>query len=184
MKVAVYSGSFNPMHTGHKAIIEYLTDKMHFDKVYLVVSPKNPLKSTVSEETASERFENARKAVDRHGLNVYLDDIELHMPSPQYTVRTLEAMKIREPENDFTFVMGADSLGSVRKWKEYQKILTEFGVVVYPRKGYDLDAIISSLKHESPDYKITVADAQMIDISSSEIRDSIEKGIDISSYLL
>ena len=114
MEVAVYSGSFNPLHIGHLAIMRYLTDSMGFDMVYLVVSPKNPIKSTVSADTGAERYEAALEAVARHpGLKVMVDDIELHMPAPQYTVRTLDALAAREPDNRFTFVLGADFLDAL-----------------------------------------------------------------------
>ena len=92
MRTAVYSGSFNPLHIGHKAIVEYLIGNMDFDMVYLIVSPKNPLKDTVEAGSGRARYMAALEAVMRYGdLRVKVDDIELDMPPPQYTIYTLDA---------------------------------------------------------------------------------------------
>ena len=196
MRIAVYAGSFNPLHIGHLAIMRYLTEDMGFDMVYLVVSPKNPIKDTVSADTGRERYEAAVAAVARHPeLKVRADDIELHLPAPQYTIRTLDTLKAREPENDFTLVIGADNLQDIRKWKDYRRILSEYGVAVYPRNGYDMKALRDGLMSEcnagnradesAGGYRILLMDdAPMVDISSTRIREGIVAGRDMSSYMM
>lgn len=190
MNIAVYSGSFNPLHIGHLAIIKHLVEKAGFNMVYLIVSPKNPLKDSISSDSGLDRYNAALAAVARHFSadsttgKVKVDDIELTMPEPHYTIRTLDALKEREPDNDFTFVMGADSLGDIRRWKDYGRILKEFGVAVFPRKGFDLETLKGDLLEEEPAYKITLLNAEMVDISSSTIREAIASGEDISSWLM
>lgn len=191
MKIAVYSGSFNPLHIGHQAIMEYLTESMGFDMVYLIVSPKNPIKLTVSAETGRERYEAAVAAVERHPeLKVKVDDIELDMPAPQYTIKTLDALAAREPDNNFTFVLGADNLADIRRWRDYGRILADYGVVVYPRKGFDMKQIKETLMQEcigmqGKQYRICLMeDAPIVDISSTELRAAYAAGIDASAYLM
>ncbi len=212
MRIAVYSGSFNPLHIGHQAIMEYLTREKEFDWVYLVVSPKNPLKASVSADSGERRYEAAVAAVRRHPeLHVWVDDIELRMAPPHYTIRTLDALKMREPDNDFTLVIGADNLQDIRRWRDFPRILSEYGVAVYPRKGYDVDGIKRRLIEEckefpapyvldseeiSPDgmrsledtllrsYNIEVIDAPIVDISSTAIRDGRLAGKDMSRFLM
>lgn len=186
MKIAVYSGSFNPLHIGHLAIMQYLTEEEDYDWVYLIVSPKNPIKESISADSAPERYRAAVEAVLRHPeLRVWVDDIELNMPPPQYTIRTLEALQEREPENEFTLVIGADNLCGIRRWREYDRILSEFGVVVYPREGYDLDAITQELAEEGEGrYRIRIANAPTVDISSTEIRNGIAEGRDMSEFMM
>lgn len=191
MKIAVYSGSFNPLHIGHQAIMEYLTESMSFDMVYLIVSPKNPIKLTVSAETGRERYEAAVAAVERHPeLKVKVDDIELDMPAPQYTIKTLDALAAREPDNTFTFVLGADNLADIRRWRDYRRILADYGVVVYPRKGFDMKQIKETLMQEcigmqGKQYRICLMeDAPIVDISSTELRAAFAAGIDASAYLM
>ena len=193
-KTAIYSGSFNPLHIGHLAIIKYMIEEAGFDMVYLIVSPKTPVKDGISSATGTDRYKAAIEAVRRHFPTdsyaaeqegpVKVDEIELNMPEPHYTIRTLDALKKREPENIFTFVMGADNLSGIRRWRDYTRILKEFGVAVYPRKGFDLDKIKQDLLNEDPAYKIQILNAEMVDISSTEIRNALASGQDISHLLM
>ena len=185
MRIAVYSGSFDPLHIGHLAIMEYLTQKEEFDWVYLVVTPQNPLKESEKALTGGRRFRAARRAVRRHrGLRVKVDRIELRMPPPHYTIRTLDALREREPQNEFSLVIGADNLDRMRKWKAYSRILTEFGVLVYPRQGFDSEALAADLLEENPSYRIRLIDAPMVDISSTAIREGLARGEDMSRWLM
>ena len=199
--IAVYSGSFNPLHIDHLAIIRHMIEVAGFDMVYLIVSPKNPLKDGISSDSGRERYMAAVEAVERRfphsglpasGRNdnkaveakVKVDDIELNMPEPHYTIRTLDALKEREPDNRFTLVMGADNLADIRRWRDYARILKEFGVAVFPREGHDLTEIKQDLLKEDPAYMIQIFDAEMVDISSTQIREAISRGEDISHCLM
>ena len=165
--------------------------------VYLIVSPKNPLKDSISSASARERYNAAVAAVNRHFLEVEdcvdgmpnssrvkVDDIELTMPEPHYTIRTLDALRQREPDNTFTFVMGADSLDDIRRWRDYTRILKEFGVAVFPRKGFDLTQIKQDLLAENPAYKIQIINAPLVTVSSTQIREAMQRGDDTSHLLM
>lgn len=233
MDIAVYSGSFNPLHIGHLAIIRHLIGEAGFDMVYLIVSPKNPLKDGISSASASDRYNAAIAAVARHfgplgdrggqtvatrghvsgchdrqgvtgwraddqreearksvhsvpqGTEVIkVDDIELTMPEPHYTIRTLDALREREPGNTFTLAIGSDNLADIRRWRDYGRILREYGVTVFPRKGDDIEKTRQDLLNEDPTYKIHILDAEMVDISSTRIREAIASGQDVSSWLM
>ncbi len=211
MRIAVYSGSFNPLHIGHLAILRYLTEEKGFDWVYLVVSPKNPLKDSISAASGRDRYDAAVDAIKRHPeLNVWVDDIELNMEPPHYTIRTLDALKRREPENDFTLVIGADNLSSIHQWRDFSRLLSEYGVAVYPRKGFDIKRLRQTLMEECKEfpayyvldsavsnadklaledrdkriYNIQILNAPVVDISSTEIREGLAKGQDMSKFLM
>lgn len=212
MKIAVYPGSFNPLHVGHEAIMRYLTEEGLFDWVYLVISPKNPLKTDISEDTAEERYRAATEAVARHpDLKVSVDDIELGMKAPFYTIKTLDALKTREPDNDFTLVIGGDNLSCIKKWKDFPRLLSDYGVVVYPRQGSNIRELRKELVDEYLDhphpyvldwnetqsegsmnleetlrhcYNIRPIDAPLYNISSTEIRLGMAAGRDMSAYLM
>ena len=106
------------------------------------------------------------------------------MPEPHYTIRTLDALREREPENTFTFVMGADNLADIRRWRDYSRILAEHGVAVYPRSGFDLETTKQDLLDENPAYNIQIINAPMVDISSTQIREALSRGEDVSHLLM
>ncbi len=185
MRIAVYSGSFDPLHIGHQAIMEYLTNDSGFDWVYLVISPQNPFKDPEKALSAEKRYRDAIEAARRHPeLHVWVDNIELDMEPPHYTIRTLDALRIREPENSFTLVIGADNLQNFMNWRDAARILTEYGVVVYPRKGYDPEMIREDILEQLPQAKIEILDSPFVDISSTLIRDGIAAGEDMSEWLM
>lgn len=187
MNTAVYSGSFNPLHIGHLAIMKHLIGKDGYDCVRLIVSPKNPLKEGISSNSGADRYKAAQEAVGRHfpeSGKVIVDDIELNMPEPHFTIRTLRALQEREKQDTFTLVIGADNLADIRRWKEYGSILSDFGVAVFPREGYDLTEIKQDLLKEDPAYKIRLLDAPLVTVSSTQIREAISRGEDISSLLM
>jgi len=181
MKVAVYCGSFNPLHIGHLAILRSLSEM--FDRTYLVVSPQNPFKSPENASSARSRFDAAVKALARHPeLNAVADDIELSMPSPQYTIRTLDALASRESANSFTLAIGADNLTRFSSWKDYRRILLEYGIVVFPRSGTDASAEVGKLLEENPAYRIEIIDVPKVDVSSTQIRQA--SAAEVSALLM
>ena len=185
MNIAVYSGSFNPLHKGHEAIIRFLTREAGFDLVYLVVTPQNPFKQAHTLPTGQGRYEAALEAIARHpDLKVKAQDIELTMTPPQYTIRTLDALKEREPEHDFTLVIGADNLENFAGWRFHERILLEYGVAVFPRKGYHRGHARARLLKENPAYKIRLLKAPLVTISSTQIREGVAAGKDMSRWLM
>lgn len=205
MKIAVYMGSFNPMHIGHLAVIRYLLDEALFDKVYLIVSPQNPFKDTSLAASAKQRYDDAVKAVHRNNLQdrVLVDDIEMSMGYPSYSIRTLDALKAREPHNRFVLVVGGDNLHELPIWREGIRIMTDYGVVVYPRDGFNIvhDAAILRLQHKNQERLFSptsdntgkavhrplhiklLRNAPLVDISSTQIREMVLKGEDVSKLL-
>ena len=185
MQVAVYSGSFDPLHKGHLGILRRLAEL--YDAVYMVVSPRNPLKEEGKALNAHERLQAARDAVARYpelAGKVKVDDIEFTLPRPSYTVNTLDALKAREPGNCFTLAIGADNLADIRRWKDYRRILLQYGLVVFPRSGTDLQAAAQSLLEEDRDYRILLMKDYLADVSSTQLRDSLSRGEDISQFLM
>ena len=189
MRVAVYPGSFDPLHVGHKAILEYLTGDGGFDCTYLIVSPQNPFKDPSKALNARRRYEAACEAVARHpSLRVKVDDIELGMDPPNYTIRTLDALKAREPGNDFTLVMGADNLAGLPRWRCVRRILSDYEIAVYPRPGFDSAALLEALREycrrQHVRCHVTLINAPLVDISSTQIRKDLAHGRDVSSWLM
>ena len=169
----VFGGSFHPLHIGHLAILRALCERDEVDRVLLVVSPKNPLKDSISAESASERLQAAREAVARHpelAGKVEVCDIEFRLGPPNYTIHTLDALA---EEMNLRMAVGGDQLADFRRWKDYARILLEYGLLVYPREGFDSPVLRDNLLRENPAYRITLIDAPLFNISSTALREGL-----------
>lgn len=175
--VALLGGSFCPVHKGHIMLADHVARSVEgVDQVWLVLSPRNPLKTAAAYTLdAQERLELLRIAAEGHpGLRVC--GIELGLPVPSYTVDTLRALSERYPETRFRWLIGSDNLDTLARWKEPETILRDYGVLVYPRPGWPLDG------RELPRGAEAI-EAPTADISSTMIREGLERGMDISAYL-
>ena len=174
MKIAVFFGSFNPIHIGHKVIASYLVDFTDLDKVMFVVSPQNPLKQKISLLDQYHRLQIIRAEIEDNS-KLEVSDIEFDMPKPSYTIDTLVRLKEKYPENNYSIIMGSDNLQSFHKWKNYEQILEDYSVYVYPRPGYEISGSHKNIH--------VIEGVPQMEISSSFIRKSIKEGKDIS-YLM
>lgn len=172
----LYFGSFNPIHIGHLAIANYMVEFTEIDQLWFVVSPHNPHKKKANLLNDYDRLELAHRAVgDDPRLKV--SDIEFYLPKPSYTVDTLAYLKDRHPNHHFKILMGSDNLENFHKWKNYETIVENYGVIVYPRPGFDKSKM---QLHKN----ITVAEnAPLMEISSSFIRNAVKEGKDIRHFL-
>lgn len=167
-KIGLFFGSFNPVHIGHMIIANYMAIHTDLDKVWMVVSPHNPLKEKKSLARDRDRLHLVRLAI---GDNLLLkaSDIEFGLPKPSYTIDTLTYLKEKHPDKTFVLIMGGDNLRSLPKWKNYDVILRDYEVYVYKRPSYDLGEL---QVHEN----VHLFDAPLMQISSSYIRACIKEG--------
>jgi len=168
MKIGLFFGSFNPVHTGHLLVASYITGFTDIEKVWMVVSPQNPFKPRGSLANIADRLEMVRLATNG-SKSIEASDAELHLPLPSYTVDTLSFLTGKYPEHDFSLIMGADTVSSLPGWKDHTKILENFHVYVYPRSGYDLSSLSTA-------GKLILTNTPLVEVSSTFIRDSIRKG--------
>lgn len=183
MTVALYMGSFNPLHYGHLAIAEYLCKCEKINEVRLIVSPKNPLKEASILSESHSRLDAARStitdeiAAGRTMLRkLIVSDIEFSLPSPTYTIHTINHLQKQEPSTNFVLVIGGDNLGIFKNWYKWEEILEKVEVWIYPRPGYEIQKDLEELE-SIPNKKGLryLADAPLYDISSTQIRDSLPR---------
>ena len=161
MDIAIYSGSFNPVHNGHLAVAEAALAQ-GYAEVWLVVSPQNPHKSKEELWPFEERMQMVEMVV-RNSAHLKASDCETRLPRPSYTIHTLEFLRDCYPQHRFRLLIGEDNLAGFHQWKDYQRIIDSFGLVVYPRTT-------GSSKKYSDSANIQKIEAPFLDISSSEIR--------------
>lgn len=175
MKIGLFFGSFNPIHVGHLIIAETVADRGGVDQVWLVVSPQNPFKKQESLLHEHDRLHMVRLAIgDNPRLNA--SDIEFRMPKPSYTIDTLAYLSDKFPQHEFKVIVGEDNLLHFHKWKNHERILEYYGLLVYPRPHA---APTDWLHHE----RVQVVEAPQVDISATFIRESLRKGFSIK-YLV
>lgn len=168
-------GSFNPIHNGHLAIARAMLAQGIVDEVMIMVSPQNPLKSRGTLLDERTRYSLAALACEEEE-GIHASDFEFSLPRPSYTWHTLEALKNSFPEKTFKLLIGADNWQLFPRWYRAGDILDNYAVAVYPRPGYDIDA--SSLPANAE-----YVDMPLLHVSSTEIRQSIKEGKDVSALL-
>lgn len=173
-KIGILGGSFNPVHIGHIMVAVYLTQWKIVDKVWLTLSPQNPLKDFDTLIPDLKRLEMLRIAC-KNVENVEICDIELSMPRPSYTIDTLRYLSKRYSNKSFKLVIGSDNWNAFDHWKNGEDILDDYGVIVYPRPGKEI-------KNQYVD-GMDMVHSPSIDLSSTFIRQAILKGKDVSCYL-
>ena len=165
-KVAIFGGSFNPIHTGHIALAQAVQQQCGLDEVWLMVSPQNPLKRNDSDLLDdSLRFEMAQKALE--GVEgVKASDYEFHLPKPSYTWNTLQNLTKDYPDYTFTLLIGGDNWAHFQRWRRWKDILWHHDVIVYPRDEYQ-----------------GTIDVPLLPVSSTEIRQKLRAGESIKGLV-
>lgn len=177
-RTMLYFGSFNPVHRGHVALAEHVLDRGLCDNVALIVSPQNPLKHSSGLLPEFARFEMAEIACaeSKYPEAIKASAVEFLLPKPSYTIDTLRFLQENNGrEMEFSILMGADNIVNIDKWKEYETILSDYDIYVYPRTGYKAANISGRV--------VLLADAPVYDCTATEIRKSLSEGRDAAHML-
>ena len=177
MKIGIFGGSFNPIHSGHAIIAHHIITSGAVDRLWLMVSPVNPLK--VDNERQVDDTDRLRmvEMVTRPLENVETSAFEFTMPKPSYTIDTLNALQAKFPNDEFYLVTGADNWVIFDRWRKSEEILAKYHLLVYPRLGYDV-VIPEKLRD-----RVTLVDAPIIELSSTAVRERLAKGLSVRYYV-
>ncbi len=175
--IGIFGGSFNPIHSGHIALARQLRQAAGLDEVWLMVSPQNPLKQG-SNDLLDDRLRYALARVALHGEEgIVASDYELHLPRPSYTWNTLQHLKEDYPECTFVLLIGEDNWQRFPQWYRAEDILREYRVMVYPREGGE------RLSPEEMPGGVTLVEAELLPVSSTEIRRRVRAGESIEGMV-
>lgn len=167
MRIGLYFGSFNPVHTGHLIIANHVLNQTNIDRIWFVISPQNPFKVGHELLPEQERLKLVQKTIE-HDERMIASDIEFKLSKPSYTINTLNHLKENFPKEEFSIIMGSDSFQSIDKWKESKEIIGSNSFFIYRRPGFE----IADTKND----KIKILDAPLLELSSTAIRQLIKNG--------
>lgn len=177
-RMLLYFGSFDPIHNGHIALAEYALERNLADEVALIISPQNPFKTDVLQTPEYTRYEMAEMATkeSRFPQQIKPSVVEFVLEKPSYTIKTLDYLKETcGDEMEFSIITGSDIWARFDEWKDYERILNEYKIYVYPRKGYEVEKFA--------DRVTLLSDAPYVEFSSTEVRERAERGEDLSAYV-
>lgn len=177
MKIGLYFGTFNPIHIGHLIIANHMAENSDLQQIWMVVTPHNPLKQKNTLLDDRQRLHMVRLATEEYP-KIKPSDIEFQLPQPNYTVITLAHLKDKFPQHEFSLIMGEDNLNSLHKWKNYDYILENHDIYIYPRLTSELENL--DLKTHPRVHKIN---APIVEISSTFIRESIKNKKNVQPLL-
>ncbi len=175
MHIGLFFGSFNPVHVGHTVLAGYMANYTELEQVWFVVSPHNPLKEKASLLHQNQRLHMVNLAIEDCDL-FKSSNIEFGLPQPSYTINTLAHLKEKYSKHTFSLIMGEDNLVSFIKWKNYEEILKNHQIFVYPRPNCEE----STLKTHK---NVILTQAPLMEISSTFVRQAIKNGKNIASFM-
>lgn len=167
MKIGLYFGSFNPVHIGHLIIANHLLNYTDLKKIWFIVSPQNPFKESTTLLNEYDRLHLLRLATE-DDTRIKILDIEFNLPKPSYTTITLAHLEEKHPGNEYCIIMGSDSFQNLHKWKNYEAIIKNYSIYIYPRSGFE---IMNNIKA-----KINIIDAPLLALSATKIRQMTREG--------
>lgn len=176
MEIGLYFGSFNPIHVGHVVIANYILETTAIDELWFVISPQNPLKEKSTLLDDYQRLRMVELAVDDFP-HLRASSVEFSLPQPSYTIQTLAHLCDKYPHHTFSLIMGGDNIQSIHKWKNYQRIIENYKIYVYPRPEFVMPPDLEG----NPN--IEIVNAPLMEISSSMIREWIKQRRNVQGFM-
>lgn len=167
LRTGYFGGSFNPIHEGHIRLADRACQSGLVDEVWFVVSPQNPLKSTADPNDAASRLAAVREALQPYP-HLIASGFELDKPLPSYTIDNLNLAASQYPDRTFVLIIGGDNLDDLTRWKDYEQLLSNYDILVYPRPG-------ASNTIPQGWQRVKLLDGPLMAISSTEIRQKADQ---------
>ncbi|MFV0345081.1 MAG: nicotinate (nicotinamide) nucleotide adenylyltransferase [Bacteroidales bacterium] len=167
-KVALFFGSFNPIHIGHLSIADYIIDKKITNELWFILTPQNPFKEQKTLWDDKLRLSILKQSTEDKSVFI-INTIEFDLPKPNYTFNTLQRLSDKYKHVSFSLIIGSDNWKSFDTWRNFQTIIDNYNILIYPRSGYDIN-------NKGLPKTVQLLEAPIIDISSTQIRKMLNKG--------
>ena len=176
-RVGIMGGTFNPIHLGHLILAENAYEELELDEVLFVPSGNPYMKEYANVLDAKTRIDLVGEAIEDN-CHFALSRIEVDRGGNSYSYETIAALKEANPDTEYFFMVGADSLFMMDKWMCPEKIFNEVTIAVAIRGGYTDDRLEEQIKvlEEKYNTKIVRLYSRSVDISSTVIRDRVREG--------
>lgn len=176
MRIAVFGGSFNPPHIGHAEAVKAALCDLCADRLIVIPAARPPHKDKEPDSPAPEESFFLSYLAFGDIPNTEVSDTEIKRKGLGYTVDTLTELRMKYPEAELVFLMGADMLLSFETWKDYEKILKLCAIAAFPREKDNLEEIQSAARKLEERYnaKIYLIGFTPIEISSTELREQLK----------
>jgi len=202
-KIGLLGGTFDPVHNGHLAVADHVRKVLEFDAIWFIPAAQSPHKAGHADNQDISSFVHRFAMLERavaHKSSFVVSDIEAKRPAPSFSIDTINILLRKADEQvDFSFIIGADAFLDIATWKRYMELPTLVNFVIISRPGYSSETVAriisrcypdfifnkSSETWSSPDIKGTFRHLHMrpVPISSTEIREKVRKGEDISAMV-
>ena len=183
MRIAMFGGSFNPVHNGHIMLAQAFTERLHLDKILIVPSFISPHKAGDSAVTPFQRLEMCRAAFS--GIpGAEVSDIEIKRKGRSYTYLTLEELSVIYSGAELFLITGADMFMTIHKWKNPEVIFRKAVICGVPRNEDNIEALKKQAEQLTAlGARTEILDAGIVTVSSTMIRERVRSGEDISSLV-
>jgi nicotinate-nucleotide adenylyltransferase len=197
-RIGIFGGSFDPPTLAHELVGEIFLQEFNLDEIRYVPARQNPLKVMQTWASASARWDMIQLMIEGHNgysasnLEIsppliysdgdYVEDLSEDEPS--YAYNTLHAFKLTEPRSDFIFLGGSDILRDFYKWHKAEEIIEEFHLGIAIRPPHSHTSTISPIRDEHRKHVTIVSRKNMPNISSTDVRSFLERGLVDDARLL
>lgn len=171
-KVCIFGGTFNPPHIGHLIMANEVFHALDFAEVRFMPNAKPPHKESSNLVTGEQRLRMLELATEAYP-HLQVESYEVEKGGVSYTFETMAELQEREPQTQFSFLIGADMIAYLDKWVKVDELIEHVELIGVRRPGYD----------DHSKYQVTMIDAPLIDLSSTMLRNRIKEGKDVSMLI-
>ena len=183
MKIAIFGGSFNPIHNAHIKLAQRFVNEVKLDKVAFVPTHITPLKNNTAIVLSEHRFNMCELALKDYE-NFFVSDVEIKREGMSYSSDTIAYFKEQYPNDELFFIMGADMFLTLEKWHEFEYIFNNVTILTAPRDGCDYDDLMEKYNYyKKYNCRAYITKEYIEDLSSTFLRERIVSNADVSAYI-